>query len=52
MPYVVGRFRIIDVHELGPADIFTSGMVVLAAAIDEGELLMEHVYPAEARECR
>jgi hypothetical protein len=50
VPYVVGRFRIIDVHELGNADIFTSGMVVLAAAIDEGELLMEHVYPAEERD--
>ncbi len=50
VPYVVGRFRIIDVHELGSADIFTSGMVVLAAAIDEGELLMEHVYPSEARD--
>lgn len=50
VPYVVGRFRIIDVHELGGADIFTSGMVVLAAAVDEGELLMEHVYPADARD--
>jgi hypothetical protein len=50
VPYVVGRFRIIAVHELGSADIFTSGMVVLAVAIDEGELLMEHVYPAEARD--
>ncbi len=50
VPYVVGRFRIIDVHELGGADIFTSGMVVLAAALDEGELLMEHVYPADARD--
>lgn len=50
VPYVVGRFRIIDVHELGGADIFPSGMVALAAAIDEGELLMEHVYPADARD--
>ena len=32
VPYVVGRFRIIDVHQLGPADVFTSGMVALAAA--------------------
>ncbi len=50
VPYVVGRFRIVDVHELGPADIFTSGMAVLAAATDEGQLLMEHVYPADARD--
>ena len=50
VPYVVGRFRIIDVRRLGPADVFTSGMVALAAAIDNGELLMEHVYPADARD--
>lgn len=50
VPYVVGRFRVIDVRQLGPADIFTSGMVVLAAAIDNGELLMEHAYPADARD--
>lgn len=50
VPYVVGRFRIIEAHELGDADIFTSGMVVLVAAVDEGELLLEHVYPAEARD--
>ncbi|MBV9009991.1 MAG: hypothetical protein JO354_12620 [Verrucomicrobia bacterium] len=50
VPYVVGRFRIIAVHELGPADIFTSGMVALTSAIDEGDLLMEHVYPADARD--
>src|SRR3954451_12112534 len=45
VPYVVGRFRIIDIHQLGSADIFTSGMVALAAAIDNGEVLLEHVYP-------
>ncbi|MDQ2869042.1 MAG: hypothetical protein M3R59_11650 [Verrucomicrobiota bacterium] len=50
VPYVVGRFRIIDVRQLGPADIFTSGMVVLASAIDNGELLIEHIYPAEEQD--
>jgi hypothetical protein len=50
VPYVVGRFRIIEVHQLGPADIFTSGMVALAAAIDNGEVLLEHVYPADRRD--
>src|SRR5204863_6961137 len=34
VPYVVGRFRSIDVRDLGPADVFTSGMVALAVAID------------------
>ena len=50
VPYVVGRFRIIDVHQLGGADIFTSGMVALAAAVDNGEVLLEHVYPADRRD--
>src|SRR5216110_1775229 len=50
VPYVVGRFRIIDVHQRGAADVFTSGMVALAAAIDNGDVLLEHVYPADRRD--
>ena len=46
VPYVVGRFKIIAIRELGPGDVFTSGMVVLTNAVDNGELLMEHLYPA------
>jgi hypothetical protein len=50
VPYVVGRFRIIDIHQLGSADVFTSGMVALAAALDNGDVLLEHVYPADRRD--
>src|SRR5207245_1996834 len=46
VPYVVGRYRIIATRELGPGDVFTSGMVALTNAIDNGELVMEHLYPA------
>src|SRR5206468_644657 len=46
VPYVVGRYTIIAARELGPDDVFTSGMVALTHAIDSGELLMEHLYPA------
>jgi len=46
VPYVVGRYKIVAARELGPGDVFTSGMVVLTNAVDNGELLMEHVYPA------
>src|SRR5436189_1350928 len=45
--YVVGRYIIIAVRELGPDDVFPSGMAALTAAIDSGEVLMEHVYPAK-----
>jgi hypothetical protein len=48
VPYVVGRYTIIAVRQLGPGDVFPSGMVALTAAVDSGELLMEHVYPAKA----
>jgi hypothetical protein len=47
VPYVVGRFTIIAVRELGPTDVFPSGMAALTAAVDSGEVLMEHVYPAK-----
>jgi len=47
VPYVVGRFVIMEARELEPRDLFTSGMVALTDAIENGELLMEHVYPAE-----
>ena len=46
VPYVVGRFKVVAVRELGPGDVFTSGMVALTNAVDNGELLMEHLYPA------
>ena len=47
VPYVVGRFTIIAVRDLGPGDVFPSGMAALTAAVNSGELLMEHVYPAK-----
>jgi hypothetical protein len=46
VPYVVGRYKIVAVRELGPGDVFTSGMVALTNAVDNGQLLMEHLYPA------
>lgn len=48
VPYVVGRFTIMEARELGPDDLFTSGMATLTNAVDYGELLLEHVYPADA----
>src|SRR5436189_1114053 len=46
VPYVVGRYKIVAARELGPGDVFTSGMVALTNTVDNGELLMEHLYPA------
>ena len=47
VPYVIGRYKIVAARELGPGDVFTSGMVALTNAVDNGELLMEHLYPAK-----
>jgi hypothetical protein len=46
VPYVVGRYTVVAARELGPEDVFSSGMVALTTAVDSGELLMEHLYPA------
>ena len=46
VPYVVGRYTIMEARELGANDVFTSGMVALAGSVEHGELLMEHLYPA------
>jgi hypothetical protein len=46
VPYVVGRYKVVAARELGPGDVFTSGMVALTNAVDNGELVMEHLYPA------
>ena len=47
VPYVVGRYTIIATRQLGPGDVFTSGMVALTNAMDNGQLVMEHLYPAK-----
>src|SRR5262245_23002873 len=52
VPYVVGRCTIIGVRELGPNDVFPTGMAALTAAVDNGTLLMEHVYPAKPEAVR
>src|SRR2546423_10457103 len=47
VPYVVGRYVIMEARELSSSDLFTSGMVALTDSVESPELLMEHLYPAE-----
>jgi hypothetical protein len=49
VPYVVGRYVIMKARDLGPNDVFTTGMVALTSAVENGALLMEHVYPADTQ---
>ena len=50
VPYVVGRYDIMEARELGQNDIFPNGMVALTRAVERGELLMEHLYPGDAND--
>src|ERR1700731_954805 len=47
VPYVVGRYVIMEARELSSSDLFRSGMVALTDSVENPELLMEHLYPAE-----
>jgi hypothetical protein len=47
VPYVVGRYVIEEARDLSSSDLFTSGMVALTDSVENPELLMEHLYPAE-----
>ena len=47
VPYVVGRFNIVEARGLTVNDVFTTGMIALTTAVDHGETLLEHVYPSD-----
>jgi hypothetical protein len=42
--YVVGRFNIMAARELTADDVFSPGAVALTRAVEQPELLMEHVF--------
>jgi hypothetical protein len=46
VPYVTGRFTILDSYELGADDFVSSGVVALAVSTDTPKLLIEHIYSA------
>ncbi|MHA3774706.1 hypothetical protein ACXR0O_24550 [Verrucomicrobiota bacterium sgz303538] len=46
VPYATGRFEIISSYELQQSDMFPSGVVALAQAIEFPQVLIEHVYTA------
>jgi hypothetical protein len=48
VPYITGRFNIIETRALGPQDFFTSGVVSLAQSVDYPQTLIEHLYTAPA----
>jgi len=46
VPYVIGRFNIVESKPLGPETMFESGYVALAVPTDYPRVVLEHVFPA------
>ena len=47
--YVVGRFVILDAHDLKKTDLFPTGVVALAQAAEFPQVVIEHVYTSSPR---
>jgi hypothetical protein len=50
VPYAIGNFNILDSYQLTENDLFQSGVVALAQSADNPQVLLEYVFPAEAKE--
>ena len=46
VPYVAGRFQVVQSYHLGKADMFPCGVVAIAQAENLPQVLVEHVFPA------
>lgn len=49
VPYVTGRYVILDSYDLKNTDMFPTGVVALAQALEFPQVLIEHVYTAAPR---
>ncbi len=50
VPYVTGRFTIMDSYELTPSDFVPSGAVALAISTDFPRVMIEHIYSSSAQD--
>lgn len=48
IPYVTGRFEIVDTYELTPNDLFPTGVVAVGLANEYSQVVIEHVFTAPA----
>jgi hypothetical protein len=46
VPYVTGKFTILDAYPLNENRFFNSGVVVIAQSVDTPTIYLEHVFPA------
>ncbi len=49
VPYIVGRFSILDSYELTDKNLFPSGVVALAQSSQDPHVLLEHIFPTEKK---
>ncbi len=49
VPYVVGTYNILDSYQLTKTDFFDSGVVALAQAKSNPNVLLEQIFPAESK---
>jgi len=50
VPYMIGSYNILDSYELTDKNVFPSGVVALAQATNNPQVLLEHVFTAEQRD--
>jgi hypothetical protein len=48
VPYVVGKYDVVQTYALAPSDMFPSGVAVVAQAIEFPQLLIEMIFTARA----
>ncbi len=46
VPYVIGKFEVLDSYELQKSDMIENGVVALAQPTDFPNILIEHIFPA------
>ena len=47
VPYLIGKFTVLDAYPLSGSKYFSSGMVVVAQSVDVPNIFIEHVFPAD-----
>jgi hypothetical protein len=48
VPYLTGKFTVLDSYPLAPVKFFDSGMAVVAQSVDVPTIYIEHLFPAAA----
>src|SRR6266446_6415918 len=46
VPYIAGRFQVVQSYDLGTSDMFLSGAVAIAQAENLAQVLVEYIFPS------